>query len=286
MSPNKSEFELPSTSEHSEWAEFAILRSHWTPKSPYIGVAFDHSRLKSELGIGRDVIWCGETVPDIRVDNKPLQIESEWEELCWLSDKEVDYLELEVRLSGTWKLQRQILLAREDGFALFADVVIGGRRPSKIDYFRPLPLSDELKWSPEDETSEVFIRRKRGLGCMMPLALNEWRQDRNHGEFDGSGLRQRLVGTGLYAPLFIDLEAKRLRKPRTWRQLTVGDQLHLVRRDEAAGFRVQIGKQQWVIYRSMNGTANRTFLGQNVINEFLVARFLSDGEIETLIEIE
>ena len=121
---------------------------------------------------------------------------------------------------------------------------------------------------------------------MMPLALNEWRQDRSHGEFGGSGLRQRLVGTGLYAPLFIDLDPKRLRKPRTWRQLTVGEQLHLVRRDEAAGFRVQIGKQQWVIYRSLNGTANRTFLGQNVINEFLVARFLNDGEIETLIEIE
>ena len=41
-----------------------------------------------------------------------------------------------------------------------------------------------------------------------------------------------------------------------------------------------------MIYRSLNGTANRTFLGQNVINEFLVARFLNDGEIETLIEIE
>ena len=286
LSPGKSEYELPPSSEHSEWAEFAILRSHWTPKSPYIGVAFDHSRLKSEFGIGRDVIWCGETIPDIRIDSKPLQIESEWEELCWLSDKDVDYLELEVQLSGTWKLQRQILLAREDGFAMFADVLAGGTRPSKIDYFRPLPLSEELELSPEEETSEVFIRGKRGLGCMMPLALNEWRQDRSHGEFDGAGLRQRLVGTGLYAPLFIDLDPKRLRKPRTWRQLTIGEQLHLVRRDEAAGFRVQIGKQHWVIYRSLNGTANRTFLGQNVINEFLVARFLNDGEIETLIEIE
>ena len=286
LSPGKSEYELPPSSEHSEWAEFAILRSHWTPKSPYIGVAFNHSRLKSEFGIGRDVIWCGETVPDIRIDNKPLQIESEWEELSWFSDKDVDYLELQVRLSGTWKLQRQILLAREDGFAMFADVLAGGRRPAKIDYFRPLPLNEELDLSTEEETCEVFIRGKRGLGCMMPLALNEWRQDRSHGEFDGAGLRQRRVGTGLYAPLFIDLDPKRLRKSRTWRQLTVGEQLHLVRSDEAAGFRVQIGKQQWVIYRSLNGTANRTFLGQNVINEFLVARFLNDGEIETLIEIE
>ena len=286
LSPGESEYELPPSSEHSEWAEFAILRSHWTPKSPYIGVAFNHSRLKSEFGIGRDVIWCGETVPDIRIDNKPLQIESEWEELSWFSDKDVDYLELQVRLSGTWKLQRQILLAREDGFAMFADVLAGGQRPAKIDYFRPLPLNEELDLSTEEETSEVFIRGKRRLVCMMPLALNEWRQDRSHGEFDRSGLRQRLVGTGLYAPLFIDLDPKRLRKPRTWRQLTVGEQLHLVRSDEAAGFRVQIGKQQWVIYRSLNGTANRTFLGQNVINEFLVARFLNDGEIETLIEIE
>lgn len=286
LEPEKSTFELPSPSEHSEWAEVAILRTNWGPKSAYLGLTFSESHLKTELGGAEHVIWSGEDVPDIRVDNSPLQIESEWEELCWSSDSDVDYIELEVRLSGAWKLQRQILLARHDRFLLSADALVGGKKPCKIDYSRPLPLDEHVKLIPEDETVELGLRAKRNLGTMIPIGLNEWKVDRSLGECDGHALRQRLVGTALYAPLFIDLDPKRQRKPRTWRQLTVGQQLRLARRDEAAAFRIQIGKQQWVIYRSLDGSENRTFLGQNIMNEFLVARFNRDGEIETLLEIE
>jgi hypothetical protein len=120
----------------------------------------------------------------------------------------------------------------------------------------------------------------------MPLALSEWRSDSRYGRFDGRVLYQSAAGAGLYAPLFVDISPRRLRKPRTWRQLTVAEDLRLMPRDVAVAYRVQIGARQWVIYRSLETTGNRTFLGQNLTSEFVVARFDPDGEMDPLIEIE
>ena len=52
------------------------------------------------------------------------------------------------------------------------------------------------------------------------------------------------------------------------------------------GYRVQSGAEQWVIYRSLAERGNRTLMGQNLVSEMLVARFKTNGEIESLLEIE
>jgi hypothetical protein len=49
---------------------------------------------------------------------------------------------------------------------------------------------------------------------------------------------------------------------------------------------VQIGRLQWLVYRSLAQPAVRTVLGKNLLSEFLVGRFLSDGKVDTLLEIE
>ena len=90
----------------------------------------------------------------------------------------------------------------------------------------------------------------------------------------------------LYAPLFIDLKPSRTRQQFTWRRLTVAENLELQPADVAAGYRVQVGKRQWLFYRSLAPTAPRTLLGQHLISEMLVARFDQDGEIDELLEIE
>ena len=52
------------------------------------------------------------------------------------------------------------------------------------------------------------------------------------------------------------------------------------------GYRVQVGKDQWLMYRSLSMPANRSVLGQNLSNECVVARFDQDGDVEPLVEIE
>jgi hypothetical protein len=72
----------------------------------------------------------------------------------------------------------------------------------------------------------------------------------------------------------------------TWRRLTVAESLNVVPADMAVGYRIQVGKSQWLIYRSLSPSRNRTVLGQNFSSEFVVARFLPTGKAETLLEIE
>jgi hypothetical protein len=84
----------------------------------------------------------------------------------------------------------------------------------------------------------------------------------------------------------IDLKRKRTGKPLTWRRLTVAEERRVQPADRAVGYRVQIGRKQWLVYRSLAPIANRTVLGKNLSSEFLVARFNQDGECDPILEIE
>ena len=66
-------------------------------------------------------------------------------------------------------------------------------------------------------------------------------------------------------------------------QSTVAESLQTVGRDIAVGYRIQIGKEQWLIYRSLCASSNRTVLGQNYSTEFVVARFRPNGIAEKML---
>ena len=85
----------------------------------------------------------------------------------------------------------------------------------------------------------------------------------------------------------ISLRGAHAKKPFTWRNLTVGEDLRIVGADEALAFRVQIGKQQWVIYRSLAQPVRRTALGMHTLSEFLAGRFdTDDGNFDPLLVVE
>ncbi len=68
--------------------------------------------------------------------------------------------------------------------------------------------------------------------------------------------------------------------------MTIAENLQIQPAEVAVGYRVQLGKAQWLFYRSLARRANRTILGQNLSSEFLAGRFGKDGTTEELIEIE
>jgi hypothetical protein len=125
---------------------------------------------------------------------------------------------------------------------------------------------------------------------VLPLALPEWRVERHGGVLDASQrgleLRCQATGRGLCCPLFVDLDTRRMTRRRTWRQLTVATALQVTPPDVAVGYRVQCGRDQWLIYRSLATPANRSVLGQNLSSDFLASRFLRTGEIVEIVEIE
>ena len=147
-----------------------------------------------------------------------------------------------------------------------------------------------MRVKPAGETREVWLAAAKRRWSVLPLSLPEWRTDRRRGELVAEDnrlvLRQHGRGQNLYAPLWIDLDRKRARQGLTWRQLTVAEQRRLLPADVAVGYRAEIGRRQWLVYRSLVPPSGRTVLGQNLGTEFLLARFLRDGTIERRIEIE
>ena len=273
---------------YGEWAALAAMRAGWECDAARLTVAFPARTALAELAIGNAPVLSGLWSCEVSVNGIPAVPTNDWEEICWEADDDVDYLELEIDLSEGVRLQRHILLARQDGFALLADAVLG-HAPAQLDYCGRLPLSAGVTFRGAGANTEGMLVGKRPLARVLPLALPEWRDAAGACSLRNASrhleLRQAAVGRSLFAPLWIDLDRKRLRSPVTWRTLTIGESLKAVPSETAAGYRVAAGRQQWLVYRALGRKGNRTLLGHNLSSETLVARF-DDGAVTPLIEIE
>jgi hypothetical protein len=252
-------------------------------------VAYAGQTLHLELKRGDLTLLAGNWTADIAFDGEPVAAISDFEETCWVSDKDVNYLELEIHLAGGLRLERHVVYARQDQLVFLADAVFGPRS-GKIEYRGRLPLAADVQFEADSEHTEGAIVANKRMATVLPPALPEWRTPRNTGtlEMHDGKLELALTATGrnLFAPLLFDLNTRRFNKPLTWRQLTVAETLAIQPPDSSVGYRVKIGKEQWLIYRSLSPKANRTLLGHNLSSEFLFARFMKGGEVQSLIEVE
>jgi hypothetical protein len=286
---------------HGDWAELAVLQPGWQRGGPKLTLAYSEGSARIELEIAGELIWSGAWQFELEWQGKAVTIDSPWEEVCWVSDEDADYVEIEARLTDGFRLQRQIMLARKDRVLFLGDAVIGptashgnhaqeSNSPGRLSYTGRLPLAEGVRLEPAAETREAWLIGAKARLAVLPLALAEWRVDPRRGELSAEGdqlvLRQSVVGRNLYAPLLVDLDRKRARRGLTWRQLTVVDARQIQKSDVAVGFRGQSGREQWLVYRSLAGVAARTVLGQNLATEFLFARFNRDGTAGRLVEIE
>lgn len=281
---------VPETSDNCEWSGVAVMRAGWEPSGPVVVVDYASPQLRLEVWSGRQKLFGGTWDWETTVNGKRLEAVGPWEETCWFTDKNADFLELAIDLADGARLERQILLAREDRILLLADYVHECGNANVCHRSR-LPLDDAIHFQPEAETREGLLSTDKPIARVLPLALPEWRSDPRFGQLTSRDgwlqLEQQRPGKNLACPMFIDLHRPRAGKPCTWRQLTVAESMEILPHDAAVGYRAQCGKQQWLIYRSLAPPANRTLLGQNLSTEFLAARFLAPaGEIDELVEIE
>jgi hypothetical protein len=252
-------------------------------------VAFPGQSLHLELCRGDTTVLAGTWETDISLDGETIAPVADYEETCWVADKDVNYLELEIQLAGGMRLERHVVFAREDQFIFLADAVFGPRK-GKLEYRGRLPLAEGMKFKGERQNVEGAIWGKKRLVTVVPPALPEWKSSKNLDRLEVQDQHLELSlaaeGCNLFAPLFLDLKSRRFEKPLTWRQLTVAESLTIQPADSSVGYRITIGKEQWLIYRSLTPKANRTLLGHNLSSEFLLARFLKGGEVQSLIEVE
>jgi hypothetical protein len=283
---------------YSEWGSLATLRCEPKRNSPQVIVGFDGARPRLEIvgqaGVDAALLFSGEWTAELTVSGRPIAVESTWEEVCWHLDGDAAYLELEAKLAEGWLLQRHILLAKEEGFLLLADAVLGPEAmadtTAPLHYAASLPLAAGTTFEPEAETHEGFLAQRSRRWLAMPLALPEWRSDRPLGalkvESNRLLLTSQRAGRNLFVPLFISLSGSRGKPEYTWRRLTVAEQLEPQSPDVAVAFRAQVGDRQWAFYRSLGERGNRTFLGKNLVTEFFAGVLHRTGQLDPIMEVE
>lgn len=281
--------QLPSPAMHSEENKLGLLRSSWFSKAPRLTVSYVDTTTHVELFAAGEPILAGPWRLDVQFDNEPRPVTRNWQTVCWHSDKDVDFLEIETDLGNGLRAQRQLLLAREDEVLLVADAVFADRS-GRIDYRASLPICTHIGFHGAEESREGHLVGDEVRALVLPLSLCEWRSDSRHGSLevtsDGLTLRVARQGRAVYAPLLIDLNRKRAKQACTWRTLTVAEQRGVKPPDVAVGYRAQVGDANWLIYRSLSECGIRSLLGQQVKAEFLFGRMRADGGCARLLEIE
>ncbi len=310
--------ELPEPGWFDGDAGLAVMLPEWDVRRGRVAVDFSQPVIRLEVSGGKQPLLSGQWRAEIIVDGVQREPSGPWREICWHSDDDVHYLEVEQTFAGGIRLQRQVMLLRDDRALMLADAVLGAEPGKELQLLTELDLAPQVAVDEDDAMRELLLVDDKRRAMVLPLALGEWRVGKSRGNLAvaeqttsasepfqlngavGSGAAEQATAPAglllaaqlrgqqaLYHPLWIDLLGKRLRSSRTWRRLTVGEKLALVPEHQAAAFRVHCGNDQWVVYRSLTGAANRTFLGKNLISDFFCGRFdADDGSVEELISVD
>jgi hypothetical protein len=274
-------------------ARLALLRRG--KRAPHDELLLDFSRdtARIELRASGVPLLIGDWQWEATAAGEALAAAGGWSEVSWHREKSCDYLEIELPLSHGFKLERQVFFARNELFLFVADCLLGPPQSSasEIRHVQTLPLAENADFSGAAETREGWlIANGRRRASVIPLAQTEWRSDFCHASLssnhDKLTVEQAAHGRNLLSPLWIDLNPKRLRRPLTWRRLTVGENVKALSRDVAVGYRVQVGDEQWLIYRSLDPVWNRSVLGHNTFGSFVCGKIDDKGNVKEILTME
>jgi hypothetical protein len=271
----------------SDESRLACLRGDWSPNANSVLVSHQGRFPALEMALGGTPLLAGDWELDLRIDGRPVE-PAEWTCVCWHSDDDGDYLELQTRPAGL-RVERQIFLSRTDQFALLSDAILADDERAKLEILSRLPLAPDCAAFAQTRSRECRLLCGGARVRALPLALNCPRLEHAAGQLGSAEGRLELsqVGVGgLYAPLVLDWNPRRGRSPVSWRRLTVARDGAAVRPSDAAGFLLEIGPSKWLIYRSLVPTLEpRSVLGQHTMYETLVGRFVR-GDLEPLVQVE
>ena len=264
-----------------------------------------------EVAVRNEPILYGLWSFDLRLGKKALSPVGRWSKTCEHTERGCDYIEIELplsgeNLSGDYRLQRSLLINHRDKVLLLTDAILADEELAEeeeganesLSYCAEFYVSPKLRAKTSAEATEIEFRPVgRGTAPIfrvLPLALPEWKTATPTGLVSGTltetegtlALQQESTGKSLFVPLFFDLDADRLSKRYTWRQLSVGENLQRMREDQAVGFRIQLGQEQFLLYRSLTPKANRTVLGHNLIDDYCFAKFDPETGVDPLIAVE
>ncbi|MBS0202834.1 MAG: hypothetical protein JSS49_08050 [Planctomycetes bacterium] len=277
-------------SNQSDFARFALLRSDWTVQADSVALA--HHRRFPQLDVtasGRPLIH-GDWTIHLAIGGSAVELADEWSCVCWQSDPDADYIELQMQGPGKLRVERIVMLSRTQRFLLLADSISGVPK-SRIQYQSQLPLGENVQPKQDTATREIQLSMKGFRARAFPLALPQDRIMSTPHEFTGVDghltLNQVAEGEGLFAPVLLDWDPGRSRGAAQWRSLTVTEDGRVIGGDIAAGHRLKINDLQLLIFRSLKSTGHsRAVLGHHTWNETVVARVDKKGDVDPILSVE
>ncbi len=277
-------------SSQSDWARFALLRTDWSAAAASIAVAHHQPLPRLEVTVSGQTVLQGNWGLRLAVDDAIVELAEEWNCVCWESQPEADYVELQMSGPGNMQVERIILLSREDRFIMLADSVSGAPAAHLILETR-LPLGPAMSAGQDAGQRSLRLTAPRCKVRAFPLSLPCDTVDSTPHRYWQDGqelvLEHHAEGQGLFAPVILDFAPERQRRDVHWRGLTVTEDGEVVRRDIAAAFRWQVRREQWLVYRSLKpARMPRAALGYHTGNAFAVGRFDQHGDVDPLLMVE
>lgn len=277
----------------SDETDAACLRTSWASDASVASVRFDGEPVQLELAVDGVPLLSGSWRLELAEGDEQLELEAEWECICWNADSDGDYLELQLEFEGGPQINRYLYLSRSDQFAIVADM-ISGTEPGRFDLASMLPLADGVTVEAGETGREQSLKVGERTVRVFPLALP---QDHGVGtpgkfgadEIEGSAylaFSQATESGTMFAPVVLDWAPERQQLHAEWRKLTVtrATEIDLA---GAGAFRLQLGKLHLVLYRSLSGQERyRTFLGYQAESETVIGRFTKSGVIQELLIVE
>ena len=289
VKPRKKSSATEST--HRETSKTAVLLEPGPAGLDRLEVDYSGAWPKFTLNAAGITIFEGEWRGSLEIDGKAVPLTGQWDWCCWHGDEDGSYLELELPLGPHLKLERQFFLSRGQHRLLLGETVVSGKDARSIRVVSELPLAAKVTASPDRPTRELKLKARGRPARFVPLDLPQDRVESTRGAAttaDGTvRLERHGTGRGLYSAGVIDWQPERTRAPVDWRTLTVSEDGVQLGRDMAAGFRIRLGDEQWLVYRQIHRSAvARCLLGYHTYYESVVGRVLPKGEIKTLLQIQ
>ena len=291
----------------SEDSSLAVFRSGWDsdaaalfagnfPADERYGAALSATRL--ELFASGVPLLAGAWRTAVLADGRKLDSIAPWESVCEETDGERLYWELSRKLEKGRSLERHLLFVPKEDLLILADSVVC--RPSgsenapeafkRLETRSFFPTAKNVSLCGEAESNELLLKSgAKAVARILPISLPEWKSDESRGEtavvLDGFALHQSGEGEGLFTAVCFDLSPQRMKRKFTWRRLTVGAQMTEVADGDAVGFRIHLGADQYLLYRSLAEPSLRSVFGAHLDQDFVFGKFDPAEGLTTILEI-
>ena len=274
----------------------AFLQAGTTESPDRILVLFDRPVPQLAVVVGGTLLFQGDwPVATDRPVTKP------WTCVCWFSDHDGDYLELQNNHTPTVSVLRQLHLSRTGCWLLACDLLrVTGTPAESIGMLQSRwPWASPVDWQQDGGSREIAIRPAEGDGARVRLLALAMPYDRMFSTPD------RLVNTAaeftistqqppsapvsqpLWTPLILDWHPLRTEEPADWMPLTVVEDGRIATAEEARAVYWRIGTEQWMCYHSLRVPESpRSVLGLHTSHETVLTRLDRAGKHVPIVQVD